>query len=123
MNALAADECRTASRRLLGPLESMQRDAIVQSLLDYHPNKVKTAESPGCPVPRSTARSTSTGSSPRPANRPCDPVPAQPQSDIRPPSPTRNLSPEPAAAPSPATIQAPGPGPGTRRRAARPGNR
>ena len=33
MNALAADECRTVSRRLLGPLESMQRDAIVQSLL------------------------------------------------------------------------------------------
>ena len=35
-----------------------------------------------------------------------------------PPSPTRNLPPEPAAAPRPATIQAPGPGPGTRRRAA-----
>ena len=33
MNALAADECRTVSRGLLGPLESMQRDAIVQSLL------------------------------------------------------------------------------------------
>ena len=47
MNALAADECRTVSRRLLGPLESMQRDAIVQSLLDYHPSKVKTAESSG----------------------------------------------------------------------------
>ena len=28
-------------------LESMQRDAIVQSLLDYHGSKVKTAESPG----------------------------------------------------------------------------
>ncbi len=48
MNALAADECRTASRRRpRGPLESMQRDAIVQSLLDYHGSKVKTAESPG----------------------------------------------------------------------------
>jgi transcriptional regulator of acetoin/glycerol metabolism len=47
MNALAANECWTVSRRLLGPLESMQRDAIVQSLLDYHGNKVKTAESPG----------------------------------------------------------------------------
>jgi len=47
MNALAADECRTVSRRLLGPLESMQRDAIVQSLLDYHCSKVKTAESLG----------------------------------------------------------------------------
>ena len=40
-------ECLTVSRRLLGPLESMQRDAIVQSLLDYHGNKVKTAESLG----------------------------------------------------------------------------
>ena len=28
-------ECRTVSRRLLSPLESMERDAIVQSLLDY----------------------------------------------------------------------------------------
>jgi transcriptional regulator of acetoin/glycerol metabolism len=35
------------SRRLLGPLEPVQRDAIVQSLLDYHCSKVKTAESPG----------------------------------------------------------------------------
>ena len=42
MNALAANECWTVSRRLLGPLESMQRDAIVQSLLDYHGSKVKT---------------------------------------------------------------------------------
>jgi transcriptional regulator of acetoin/glycerol metabolism len=40
-------ECWTVSRRPLGPLESLQRDAIVQSLLDYHGNKVKTAESPG----------------------------------------------------------------------------
>ncbi len=48
MNALAADECWTVSRRRpRGPLESMQRDAIVQSLLDYHGSKVKTAESPG----------------------------------------------------------------------------
>ena len=45
--ALAANERWTVSRRLLGPLESMQRDAIVQSLLDYHGSKVKTAESPG----------------------------------------------------------------------------
>ena len=35
------------SRRLLGPLEPVQRDGIVQSLLDYHGSKVKTAESPG----------------------------------------------------------------------------
>jgi DNA-binding NtrC family response regulator len=40
-------ECWTVSRRLLGPLESIQRDAIVQSLLDYHGSKVKTAESLG----------------------------------------------------------------------------
>ena len=32
---------------LPGPLESMQLDAIMQSLLDYHGSKVKTAESPG----------------------------------------------------------------------------
>ena len=47
MNALAANECWTVSGRLLGPLESKQRDAIVQGLLDYHGSKVKTAESPG----------------------------------------------------------------------------
>jgi hypothetical protein len=46
MNALAANECWTVSRRLLGPLEPVQRDAIAQSLLDYHGSKVKTAESP-----------------------------------------------------------------------------
>jgi transcriptional regulator of acetoin/glycerol metabolism len=47
MNVLAANECWTVSRRLPGPLEPVQRDAIVQSLLDYHGSKVKTAESPG----------------------------------------------------------------------------
>ena len=31
----------------LGPLEPMRRDAIVQSLLDYHGSTVKTAGSPG----------------------------------------------------------------------------
>jgi sigma-54 dependent transcriptional regulator, acetoin dehydrogenase operon transcriptional activator AcoR len=40
-------ECRTVSRRLLSPLESMERDAIVQSLLDCGGNKVKAAESLG----------------------------------------------------------------------------
>ena len=40
-------ECWTVSRRLLSPLESMERDAIVQALLDLHGNKVKTAESLG----------------------------------------------------------------------------
>jgi transcriptional regulator of acetoin/glycerol metabolism len=40
-------ECRTVSRRLLSPLESMERDAIVQSLLDSEGNKVKAAESLG----------------------------------------------------------------------------
>ncbi len=34
-------------RRLLGPLESMQRHAIMQSLPDYHGSKAKTAESLG----------------------------------------------------------------------------
>ena len=47
MNALAADERWTASRRPPGPLEPAQRDAIAQSLPDYHGSKVKTAESPG----------------------------------------------------------------------------
>jgi sigma-54 dependent transcriptional regulator, acetoin dehydrogenase operon transcriptional activator AcoR len=40
-------ECRTVSRRLLSPLESMERDAIVQSLLDYRGNKARAAESLG----------------------------------------------------------------------------
>jgi len=40
-------ECRTVSRRLLSPLESMERDAIVQSLLDSEGNKVKAAVSLG----------------------------------------------------------------------------
>ena len=40
-------ECWTVSRRLLSPLESMERDAIVQSLLDASGNKVKAAESLG----------------------------------------------------------------------------
>ncbi len=40
-------ECRTVSRRLLSPLESMERDAIVQSLLDADGNKVKAAKSLG----------------------------------------------------------------------------
>jgi len=40
-------ECWTVSRRLLSPLESMERDAIVQSLQDYEGNKVKAAESLG----------------------------------------------------------------------------
>ena len=124
MNALAANERWTVSRRLLGPLEPVQRDAIVQSLLDYHGSKVKTAESPGgvpChdlpqdPPVRDHHPGQLTGHA--------TPYQAQPQNGIMPPSPTRNLPPEPAAAPSPATIQAPGPGPGTRRRAARPGNR
>jgi sigma-54 dependent transcriptional regulator, acetoin dehydrogenase operon transcriptional activator AcoR len=40
-------ECRTVSRRLLSPLEAMERDAIVQSLLDFAGNKVKAARSLG----------------------------------------------------------------------------
>jgi transcriptional regulator of acetoin/glycerol metabolism len=40
-------ECWSVSRRLLSPLESMERDAIVQSLLDHQGNKSKAAESLG----------------------------------------------------------------------------
>jgi transcriptional regulator of acetoin/glycerol metabolism len=40
-------ECWSVSRRLLSPLESMERDAIVQSLLDHQGNKAKAAESLG----------------------------------------------------------------------------
>jgi transcriptional regulator of acetoin/glycerol metabolism len=40
-------ECWTVSRRLLSPLESMERDAIVQGVLDYQGNKVKAAKSLG----------------------------------------------------------------------------
>ncbi len=40
-------ECWTVSRRLLSPLESIERDAIVQGLLDYEGNKMRAAESLG----------------------------------------------------------------------------
>jgi transcriptional regulator of acetoin/glycerol metabolism len=40
-------ECHTVSRRVLSPLESMERDAIVQSLLDHDGNKIKAAGSLG----------------------------------------------------------------------------
>jgi sigma-54 dependent transcriptional regulator, acetoin dehydrogenase operon transcriptional activator AcoR len=40
-------ECWTVSRRRLTPLEAMERDAIVQSLLDCDGNKVKAAGSLG----------------------------------------------------------------------------
>jgi transcriptional regulator of acetoin/glycerol metabolism len=40
-------ECWSVSRRLLSPLESMERDAIVQSLLDHGGNKAKGAGSLG----------------------------------------------------------------------------
>jgi transcriptional regulator of acetoin/glycerol metabolism len=40
-------ECWSVSRRLLTPLESIQRDAIVQSLLDHQGNKAKAAQSLG----------------------------------------------------------------------------
>jgi transcriptional regulator of acetoin/glycerol metabolism len=40
-------ECWTVSRRLLSPLESLERDAIVQSLQDCDGNKVKAAKSLG----------------------------------------------------------------------------
>jgi sigma-54 dependent transcriptional regulator, acetoin dehydrogenase operon transcriptional activator AcoR len=40
-------ECRTVSRRLLSPLEAMERDAIVRSLIDWDGNKIKAAQSLG----------------------------------------------------------------------------
>jgi transcriptional regulator of acetoin/glycerol metabolism len=40
-------ECWSVSRRLLSPLESLQRDAITQTLLDHHGNKTKVAASLG----------------------------------------------------------------------------
>jgi transcriptional regulator of acetoin/glycerol metabolism len=40
-------ECWSVSRRLLTPLESIQRDAIVQILLDHQGNKAKAARSLG----------------------------------------------------------------------------
>jgi len=40
-------ECWSVSRRLLSPLESIERDAIVQTLLDHHGNKTKGAGSLG----------------------------------------------------------------------------
>ena len=40
-------EAQTVSRRLLSPLESMERDAIVTSLSDAHGSKVKAARSLG----------------------------------------------------------------------------
>ncbi len=40
-------ECWTVSRRLLSPLESLERDAIVQGLLDCRGNKARAAESLG----------------------------------------------------------------------------
>jgi transcriptional regulator of acetoin/glycerol metabolism len=40
-------ECRTMSRRVLTPLESMERDAIVRSLEDTHRDKKQAAEALG----------------------------------------------------------------------------
>jgi sigma-54 dependent transcriptional regulator, acetoin dehydrogenase operon transcriptional activator AcoR len=40
-------ECWSVSRRLLTPLESIQRDAIVSSLLDHQGSKAKAAQSLG----------------------------------------------------------------------------
>jgi transcriptional regulator of acetoin/glycerol metabolism len=40
-------ECWTVSRRLLSPLESIERDAIVKSLQDHEGNKVRAAEALG----------------------------------------------------------------------------
>ena len=40
-------ECWTVSRRVLSPLESIERDAIVQSLLDSNGNKIRAARALG----------------------------------------------------------------------------
>jgi transcriptional regulator of acetoin/glycerol metabolism len=40
-------ECRTVSRRLLSPLEAMERDAIVRSLIDWDGSKIKAAAALG----------------------------------------------------------------------------
>jgi transcriptional regulator of acetoin/glycerol metabolism len=40
-------ECRSVSRRLLSPLEAMERDAIVRSLIDWDGNKIRAAEALG----------------------------------------------------------------------------
>ena len=40
-------ECWSVSRRLLSPLESIERDAIVATLLDHHGNKARAAGSLG----------------------------------------------------------------------------
>jgi transcriptional regulator of acetoin/glycerol metabolism len=40
-------ECWTVSRRMLSPLESIERDAIVQSLLDHGGNKIQAARALG----------------------------------------------------------------------------
>jgi len=40
-------ECWTVSRRVLSPLESIERDAIVQSLLDHGGNKIRAARGLG----------------------------------------------------------------------------
>jgi hypothetical protein len=62
-------ECWSVSRRLLSPLESIERDAIVQTLLD-HGNKAKGTGSlgnvPGHDLPQD---SRVRGSSPRPGDR------------------------------------------------------
>jgi transcriptional regulator of acetoin/glycerol metabolism len=70
-------ECWTVSRRLLSPLESMERDAIVQSLLDYDGNKVKTAESLGMSRATIYRKIHQYGIVPRPADRPGDGVSPQ----------------------------------------------
>ena len=42
-------EMHAVSRRVLSPLESMERDAIVQSLADSNGNKVQAARALGMP--------------------------------------------------------------------------
>jgi sigma-54 dependent transcriptional regulator, acetoin dehydrogenase operon transcriptional activator AcoR len=70
-------ECWTVSRRLLSPLESMERDAIVQSLLDYDGNKARTAESLGMSRATIYRKIHQYGIIPRPADRPGDAISPQ----------------------------------------------
>ena len=56
-------ECWAVSRRVLSPLESIERDAIVQSLLDHGGNKIqRRPRARHVHARRSTAASASTGS-------------------------------------------------------------
>ena len=62
-------ECWTVSRRLLSPLESIERDAIVGACRTTTVTRCGRPRPWACPGPPFTARSTSTGSSPQAADQ------------------------------------------------------